>query len=385
MADSQTKQIPENFLGLPDDELMNFDPTALESAAPVENAPVEEEPEVEVPAAAEESIAPVEETADDGEDGEPAEGAAEAVEEAAAQAAQVPAEKQETPAAEKDKAPEESGIDYKAEYQRLLTPFKANGKDIAVTSVDDAISLMQMGANYTKKMAALKPNLALMKLLENNGLMSEEKISYLIDLEKKNPEAINKLIKDSGIDPLDLDAEKASAYKPGTYRVDEREVELDTVLDELQDSPAYNQTLEIVSSKWDGASKQVIAGAPQLLKVINSHVETGIYELISKEVERERMFGRLNGLSDIQAYRQVGDAIQARGGFDHLGRQGQPTLAKPVVVQPKPKVDAEKIKEKKRAAGTSKPAAAPAKAVMDFNPLSLSDDEFSKIASSQYR
>ncbi len=122
----------------------------------------------------------------------------------------------------------------------------------------------------------------------------------------------------------------------------------------------------------------------QLLKVINEHMQSGIYDLIAKELDSERMFGRLNGMSDIEAYRQIGDAIQARGGFNHLGSaQGQPP-AKPVVVQPKPKtVDEERLKDKKRAASSTKPAA-PSGLAKDFNPLALSDEEFSKLASKQY-
>lgn len=270
-------------------------------------------------------------------------------------------------------------VDYKAEYEKLMTPFKANGREIAVSNMDDAIALMQMGANYSKKMAALKPNLKLMKLLENNGLLNEEKLGFLIDLEKKNPEAISKLVKDSGLDPLDLDAEKASGYKPNTYTVDDREMELDTVLDELQGSPAYNRTLDIVSNKWDGPSKQVIANSPQLLRVINDHVQSGIYDTILKEVEKERLFGRLTGLSDIEAYRQIGDAIQARGGFAPVGNQGQQVPAKPVVVVPKPKsADDDKLKDKKRAASSSKPAAS-INTAKEFNPLAMSDEEFSKV------
>ena len=86
--------------------------------------------------------------------------------------------------------------DYKAEYQRLLAPFKANGKDIQVTSVDEALTLMQMGANYNKKMAALKPNLKVLKLLDTHGLLDENELNFLIDLKEKNPKAIMKLVKD---------------------------------------------------------------------------------------------------------------------------------------------------------------------------------------------
>ncbi len=285
--------------------------------------------------------------------------------------------------AAKEEASTEDSIDYKQVYSKIFAPFKANGKEISVASVDDAISLMQMGANYTKKMSALKPNLKLMKLLENSSLLSEEKISYLIDLDKKSPEAISKLIKDSNLDPMDLDADKASGYKPNTYSVDDREIELDSVLDEIQGTPTYSRTLDIVSTKWDKESKQVIANTPQLLKVINSHVQTGIYDTILKEVESERMFGRLDGLSDIEAYRRVGDAIQSRGGFNQLGHQKE-TQPKPVTVTPVvAKVEDDKLKDKRRAASSTKPAGS-ASVAKDFNPLAMSDEEFSKHANSIY-
>ena len=373
---TEAQKDPVSFLDIPDDELEKYSPDSF-AQAESDDAANADSAESEDAGTEPEQPAEVEAAGSEEEDATKPESAEEADSEEKPEAA-------EKPEAEKVEKPEESSIDYKAEYARLLAPFKANGRDISVKSVDDAITLMQMGANYNKKMAALKPNLALLKMLENNGLLSEEKISFLIDLEKKNPDAINKLIKDSGIDPMDIDADKASGYKPSAYKVDDRELELDAVLDEIQETPSYNRTLEIVSKEWDAKSKQTIANSPQLLKVINSHVQSGIYDLISKELESERVFGRLNGLSDIEAYRQVGDMIQARGGFDHLGRQGQQAAPQPVVVQPKPKVeDDAKIKEKKRAASSTKPAAA-SSAPKDFNPLSMSDEEFSKLIKSNY-
>lgn len=269
-------------------------------------------------------------------------------------------------------------VDYEAEYNRLMAPFKANGKEMQVESIDDAISLMQMGANYNKKMAALKPNLKLLKLLENNGLLNEEKISFLIDLEKKNPQAIGKLIQDSGLDPLDMDVSKENGYKPSTYTVDDRELELDRVLEEIQDTPGYVKTIDVVTTKFDGKSKQIVADNPQLLKVINDHIESGIYDRISTEVERERMLGRLNGLSDLEAYRQVGDALNAKGAFAQLVPQRQ-EQAPARVAAPAPKAEDPRIKDKKRAASPTKAAPVPVAKPADFNPLALSDEDFSKL------
>lgn len=392
----------KDLLNLSDEELMNLDPTALAEFTLGGESVTEEEVEAEAPdnEEAEASTLPptnADEEATEGEASEEAadeqeevEGEGEEVEEGAEEAApaqaetqtQAPAKKVEEEA--KPATDEGAGIDYKREYERLLAPFKANGRDIQVKSVDDAVALMQMGANYNKKMAALKPNLKLMKMLENSGLLSEEKLSYLIDLDKKNPAAISKLVKDSGIDPLELDTEKAGGYKPNSYAVDERELALDEVLAEIQDTPSYNRTLDVVSNKWDAASKRIVAENPQLLKVINDHVDRGIYDLISKEVESERLFGRLSGISDLEAYRQVGDALQARGGFAHLGRQEQKTPTAPVVVAPKPKkVDDAKVREQRRAASTTKPAA-PTVTPAEFNPLAMSDEEFSKAATPKF-
>ena len=380
-----------SYLDMSDEEIAALDPSTIGQAAAFKEGSEEEEgistTETEGSGAGDEGAGEgaATEAGPQGEaEGAASEQAGEGKEEGAAAEAKGNEESNpEAKATEPDSA-QEQAVDYEAAYKRLTAPFKANGREIQVGSVEDAVSLMQMGANYNKKMAALKPNLKLMKLLENNGLLNEEKLGYLIDLEKKNPDAISKLIKDSGLDPLDLDATKAGDYKPTRRTVDDREMELDTVLEELADSPAYNQTLDIVSNKWDVSSKQVIAGSPQLLKVIDSHVQSGIYDQITKEIENERLFGRLNGLSDIEAYRQVGDAIQARGGFSHLSTQGHQDQPKPVVVPPKPKMgDEDKRREKKLAASGTK-AAPSSKPAADFNPLSLSDDEFNKLVNKQF-
>lgn len=280
-----------------------------------------------------------------------------------------------------------SEVDYKAEYERIMQPFKANGKEMKVDNVDDAIQLMQMGANYTKKMAALKPNLKMLKMLENNELLSEEKLGFYIDLEKKDPAAIKKLLKDSDIDPMELDLEEKSEYKPSNHTVDDRQVDLDMALEDIKDTPTYSKTIGIVSNKWDGQSKQAIYENPQLLNVINDHVSSGVYDVINSEIERERTLGRLTGISDLEAYRQIGDTIQERGGFDHLftdkDKQTQKQPVKRKVAQPKGKKEDPKVKAKRRAASPNRTS--PDKAPnQDYNPLSLSDDEFEKLIDSRY-
>ena len=306
---TQTLDDVKDFHNLSDDEISQMTVDAWlqqQEATSSVDSPEQVEPEEteegvesleddETPEAADEDAEPPE----DGEAQEAEEG--EVGDDADDSKAEAPAEKEES---KEDPSPAEPPpVDYEAEYKRLLAPFKANGREIAVKGVDDAIALMQMGANYNKKMAALKPNLRLLKMLEKHQLLDEQKLGYLIDLDKKNPDAIRKLVSDSGIDPMEIDTEKGGDYKPNTYKVDDREIELDAVLEEIQDSPSYSRTIAVIGNQWDTASKKVLSEQPQLIKVINDHIDRGIFDLIVKEMESERVFGRLNGLSDLDAYR----------------------------------------------------------------------------------
>ena len=381
-----------NILDLPDDEIN--DAIAAELAR-LDTEEVIETPAEEADSEVTDSVDGDEEDDDDDTDSsdepeEEAEGADTAPEADSDDEPNDDPDGAESPAEEDSGDPEapevdsKGEIDYKVQYEALLSPFKANGKDIKVDTVEDARSLMQMGANYNKKMAALKPNLKVVKMLDNHGLLDEGKLSYLIDLSKKDPEAIKKLVKDSGLDPLDIDTDNI-VYKPNTYNVSDNEVALDGILDDIRDTSTFNTTIDIIGNKWDETSKDIIAKDPNIIKVINEHVGSGIFKKVSEVVERERILGRLNGLSDIEAYKQVGDAINANGGF---GDPVQATPTQPVSTSKSNSVNKAnnpvdpKLKDKRKAAGSTK--SKPSKSKAQFDVLNMSDEEFEKMSASKF-
>jgi hypothetical protein len=377
-------------LGMSDGEFEKLDPNAFEAeeivepeADAVENDDPEADQEEDTDTDEDEAGATAEasdsEDVTEEEEGEAAESESEGEAEEGAPEADKTAETEPGEEADKADTTEEKAepLNYEAEYNKLLAPFRANGKEMQVKNTDEAMQLMKMGANYNKKMAGLKPSLKTVKLLENNGLLDEGKLNYLIDLHKKDPGAIKQLIKDSGVDPLDVDTDADSDYKPNTYNVDDREMELDEVLESIADSPTYSKTIGVVSNKWDEASKQTIANNPQVLTVINDHVASGIYEQVSNEVERERALGRLKGLSDYEAYSQTGDAMHKQGKFVSTGEsQESAPPAKQKVVSARKAIDNPALKSKKRAASSTK--AKPAVKAPDINPLAMSDEEYEK-------
>ena len=358
----------EDFLGMSDDEFAKVNTGELEEETLVEEPELEEPvAEVEEPAELEEESAETEEASNEEEKEivEPDEGTEEP-------------EKLESEQSE-DEPKQEVG--YEDFYKQITGDFKANGKNMKVDNAEDVIRLMQMGADYNRKMAAMKPNMRMLKMLEKNELLSEEKLSYLIDLEKGTPEAITKLLKDKKVDPNDLDLHEDSEYRASDHSVDEREIALDEVLDRLKSSPTYSRTIEVMTKEWDDASRQIVANEPQLLELIDGHMANGVYDLISTEIEKERTFGRLSGMSDMDAYRSVGDQINAQGGFNHLyPSQGQEVVDIPAVKEKiaNKKANETKRRDKRKAASPTKPTASAPKTDKNFNPLSMSDDAFMK-------
>lgn len=359
-----------------DEDLLNLDPSTLDTAEPEQEIQTEEvvqtEAEVdEVPEKESDADEEVEQEQEAGE-AEPTDPEADEVEQGQEKPS-APEKKPEGKPNKEEPAATEVPKDYKADLERILSPIKANGKEIQVSTVDDAIQLMQMGANYHKKMAALKPNLGILKMLEEHGVLDQAKLSFLIDLDKKNPDAIKKLVKDSGIDPLDIDTKGADDYRHGNYVVDEKAVELDHVLDDLKGSTHYGEMLQVVGKQWDSKSRNIIADTPDIMRIINSHMESGIYSKIAGVIDTERALGRLQGMSDLEAYRTVGDRMQANGEFNGLVQQTTTPTVKTAAVKAAPKPENTAATEKKRAASTTR-ATAQVKE-MPVNILNMSDEE----------
>lgn len=267
--------------------------------------------------------------------------------------------------------------DYQGFYEKIMSPLKANGKTIELKTPEDAIQLMQMGANYTRKMQALAPHRKILLMLENNKLLDEGKLSFLIDIEKKNPEAIKKLIKDSGIDPLEIDTETEPAYREGNHRVTDQEAGFRTVLDELSSNSEGRETLKLINTQWDQASKDILWEQPEVMALIHQQRDNGIYALITTELERQRTLGHVPAtVPFLHAYKKIGDDLAKAGAFDHLAPK--PEEKQPVVVAtrkstPKPEV---KNGDKAGAAATVRSNSRTADTVV--NPLALSDEDFMK-------
>lgn len=273
----------------------------------------------------------------------------------------------------------EAEIDYKAAYERIMG-FKANGKPITLKNIDEAVQLMQMGANYTKKLQELQPQRKLLLMLQNNDLLDEGKLSFLIDVSRKDPEAIKKLLKDANIDPMDIDTSVEPAYLPGSHTVTDKEADFRAAVTELRSTSEGIETVNVLA-QLDQVSKQALWDDATIVGVLHEQRQSGVYDLIADEVQRQKTIGTIPASTPfLQAYKQVGDQMvaQAKGqgggqsGTDPAGEQ-TPQVVATRAATPKPTVA-----NGDKAAAASPTKIAAKKAEVFVNPLGQSDQEFLK-------
>lgn len=350
--------------------------TTLEDSLDAEAAPA---PETEEPFAAEESDdieeeeVSLEDVEEETEEEDPNQSEAEQSDDVEEIAAAEDSEEETTESKEN-----EDSVDYKALYEKIMAPFKANGKMIQVNTPEEAITLMQHGANYTKKMHALKPNLKMMRALENNGLLEEEKINNLIDLANKNPDAILKLVQDAKLDPMEMDTSAETTYKPQNHAVSDQEMDFHTTLEDVLSMPSGQETISMINTNWDQASKEAIYKEPQIMQVIHDQRVNGIYDRIYAEIDRRRTLGTLSTtIPLIHAYKQVGDELHSSG---QLVAQEKPVnQSKPKVLETRASNPRKAVSNGDKARAASPTRAAPKSSPKPFDPFALSDEEIMAI------
>lgn len=195
---------------------------------------------------------------------------------------------------------------YKEIVQQIFTEFKANGKTIKPETPEDVKSLMQMGANYGKKMTTIKQYSKQIQSLEDAEINTLDKLNFLIDIYKGDREAVKQLLKDNNIDPYELvDLDEINYTNTGKNIATDDTIEFSMALNEVKQSEYFKDIYEVLENKWDNKSKSEILNNTKLLNGLKEEFELGRFNDIQAKVDRERQFGRLMDMTDLEAYSYI--------------------------------------------------------------------------------
>ena len=257
-------------------------------------------------------------------------------------------------------------VDYKSIYEQVFKPFKANGKEITPKSVEDIISLMQMGANYTKKMQLMAPMKKVVQSLDN-AKIDEQELNFLIDVSKGDKEAIKQLLIKHKIDPLEIDLDGDNTYSPRNNIASDEDVEFNDTLMDIHDSLPKIQ--EILNNTWDDKSKKAILKDPRLMRALHEEVQMGRFDEVQKRLEAEKTFGRYKGVSDVDAYIDLVSKMEQ----ERMKTKTQPET-------PTKTESTKRIPDKSKAAPTKGKTSKSSSSLTAKDLLSMSDDEFNKLS-----
>ena len=259
-------------------------------------------------------------------------------------------------------------IDYKAIYDSIFKPFKANGKTIAPRNAEDVISLMQMGANYTKKMQLMAPMKRAVESLNKAGI-NEEELNFLIDIHNGDKEAIKNLLKKNEIDPIDLDMEDTK-YVPKNNIASDADVEFSETLMDIESSLPKIQ--EILNKTWDSKSKQLVLKDPQLMRALHQEIEMGRFDEVQQRLEIEKTFGRYKGVSDIEAYIDLVTKM--------VNEKARTPVAETKHVERQPETTTKSIPDKTKAAPVRSKPKNQGSTLTVKDLFSMSEEDFNKLS-----
>ena len=276
---------------------------------------------------------------------------------------------------------EDAVISNDDQLNAIYAPFKANGTEISVKSPEEAIRLMQQGAGASKRMQDLAPKLKILQMLENNDLLSEDKINEMIAIGSKDPKAIAAYLKDADIDPFTLDLDQED-YQQQDHRVSDSEYELKQTINNLADQPKFQETLDTADS-WDSSSQEMAMKDPAILTTVNSHLQSGIYDHVAGIVEQEMVKGNISRNTPfLEAYNQVGNHLTEIGAFDQSNQsnEGEQTSNQDNTATTSNKGNNDQLNNRRKAASSTKATGSNTNTSSkeDVDLYKMSDEDFLK-------
>ncbi len=272
--------------------------------------------------------------------------------------------------------------DYRKAYKDLLQPLWARGHNFTPRNIEEVKTLMSQGIDYLYKTQQLAQHRKQIELLQREGISNDD-LTFLIDLKKKDPEAIKKFFADGQLNPYDIDVSDAPNYQPKTQMIDDATLNLRDSVSNLMNMPDGRECYNELVHTLDKASQDYFLKEPELLQTFyqHQHITVGnnksLYTIIKEEIDHEKALGRLpQNMPFLEAYRTVGDNLLRQSGqAAQPSNQVNSYSTAPEVHQRLGSPKRANFNNRIRSAGVS-PKTKSSRSTTQMNPFDMPDDEF---------
>ncbi len=310
---SNEEVAPVDVDGMSDEELDSFLDEHTEVGSDMSNLDVVDEPdEEEVPAV--EEISLTEETTTEDVNEEDEEETTSSLEEEELE------EGEETPSEEEELVPYDMskyGNDELAEmsgvYDELFkTGIKASGVDRTVRDPEHLKTLVRIAFSANENNRKIKPYLRQLKSLEQAGVnLEDDNLNFLVDVMNGDKDAIKELItnkhkidEDTLQSWIDNEDETKVPYRAKDHVISDSRFQLEEILDGIKGNDSYDNTVKFLGN-IDDDGKVLISENPELVNLLNTDMENGIFDKALDEAYFRMDRGLLPKQSILQSYIQV--------------------------------------------------------------------------------
>lgn len=266
-------------------------------------------------------------------------------------------------------------------HKALTAPLKAAGHEFTLEDPNQIRELVSKGLDYTRKMQQISHLRGIGEILREHDMLDPEKLAYAVDLANHKPEAIARLIKESGVDTFELGDDVADSYQatPANIEGKAKEVSVREIVEQYKDDENFNSVFN-EARQWDNESQVTLVNNPEVLHLLAAHANNGVYKQVMAKVIQERA---ITGTTEpiLQHYNRVGQAMFATendGGNAQAPQKQAPAKSERVVIKRKSVDEATRRKALAPTAST-KTKSKSLKITSAADIYNMSEDEFKNL------
>lgn len=278
-----------------------------------------------------------------------------------------------------EQSQEEEEIDYKAFYDEVTAPIRADGRDFTIKSSEDLRNLVSKGLDYTQKTQQIAPYRKTLAFLRDNNALDDTKLSYMVDLINKDEKAVKQLIREMTAEPKEEGKQKLELYDLDPEQEDEsqryhfqnkntitdEQLNFRETFDEVNASEGGNAFLNKINQKFDSSSLDYLYQNPHAIKLLYQADRAGQFDQIMDKMQYNDMIHPEN----VQRENTITRFMKTGQSMPELFPQNQQPTQQQVVQQ---------RQQQNRVKSASIPRASGAKSRTFVDPLDMSDEEFKK-------
>lgn len=292
-----------------------------------------------------------------------------------------------------------NGVDLKKFYEEVaLAKFTANGREVeGFKDPKDLIRAQQMLHGYSDKMKVVKENKKFLKPLQERDLLNNpDKFNLAMSLIDGDEDAIKKVLKDKGIDPMELDLEEVN-YIPKNTLPSDAQLLIEESVSQAKNLGIEDKFNKALGQDFDDASLKEFVDNGAVRNDLMQHLQDGTYDIVQNEIRNMELLdstGQLDNMNSIEKYRMAVVRLREKNAANQPVKETEPEkVAVDKVAEEKAEKErlAEEARFKKEAAAKERKAAEARKKaasvskkkavktkVKPVEPEALRGDEFKK-------